>query len=408
LGSVHLFPHIFRRKRFALSSALLATSVALTIACGRAGEGGDDEKGSFGPPQVTVEVTTIQPQLLIDTVALTGQLEAEHSVLLKPEIDGVVSSVDFVEGQPVSKGEVLVRLRDEMQRARVKEAEAALRLEQQVVAREDKLQRRDASSLARIEDARAKLDGASARLRLAEIELARTRIRAPFDGVPGVRLVSPGSTVEERDGLAQFDAIDKLQVIFTVTENAISLARVGGTIYVRVAAWGDEQFPGTVFFVSPTVDPATRRLILKAWVPNPGHRLKPGMFANVDVQIAERENALMVPEAAMIYDRNGTYVWRMIEEDRAEKVPVTIGLRTNGAVEILEGIEPGDAVVSAGTHKVMAGKKLTVAGGVLAGAATGARKAAAARDATTAPADDAPVAPPVAAPSAAPGEGSAS
>jgi membrane fusion protein (multidrug efflux system) len=311
-----------------------------------------------GPPPVTVEVTVIEPQLLIDTVALTGQLEAENSVVLKPEIEGVVATVEFEEGRPVPKGEVLFTLKDDMQRARVKEAEAELRLVAQVFEREEKLQRRDASSLARIEDARAKLDAARARLSLAEIGFARTRIRAPFDGVPGVRLVSPGATVEERDGLVQFDAVDELQVIFTVTENAISLARVGGTIHVRVAAWGDEQFPGKVFFVSPTVDPATRRLILKARVPNADHRLKPGMFTNVDVQIAQREGALIVPEAAMIYDRHGTYVWRMIDDEVAEKVPVEIGLRTDGVVEIVSGISPGDAVVSAGTHKVMAEKKL--------------------------------------------------
>jgi membrane fusion protein (multidrug efflux system) len=314
--------------------------------------------GSDGPPPVTVEVTVIEPQLLTDTVALTGQLEAEYSVVLKPEIEGVVATIDFEEGQPVSQGEVLFTLRDDMQRARLEEAEADLRLAVQVFGREEKLQRRDASSRARIEDARARLDAARARLHLAEIGFERTRIRAPYDGVPGIRLVSPGATVEERDGLVQFDAIDELQVIFTVTENAISLARVGGTIHVRVAAWGDEQFPGKVFFVSPTVDPATRRLILKARVPNQDHRLKPGMFTNVDVQIAQREAALIVPEAAMIYDRHGTYVWRMIDDEVAEKVPVVIGLRTDGVVEIVQGISAGDTVVSAGTHKVMADKKL--------------------------------------------------
>jgi membrane fusion protein (multidrug efflux system) len=97
---------------------------------------------------------------------------------------------------------------------------------------------------------------------------------------------------------------------------------------------------------------------LKAWVPNPDHRLKPGMFTNVDVQIAEREAALSVPEAAMVYDRNGSYVWRVAEGDVAEKVPVRIGLRSGGTVEIVEGLRTGDAVISAGTHKVIAGRRL--------------------------------------------------
>jgi membrane fusion protein (multidrug efflux system) len=295
---------------------------------------------------------------LIDTVALTGQLEAENSVLMKPEVDGVVASIEFVEGQPIAKGEVLITLRDDVQRATVKEAQAEMRLAEQVYGREAKLARRDASSVARIEEARAKLDTAQARLRLAEIELERTRIRAPFDGTPGARLVAPGARVEDHDALVPFDSIDRLQLLFTVPENAVRLAKLGGRIHVRVAAWPQERFAGEVFFVSPTIDPAARRLLLKAWVLNSDHRLKPGMFANVDVQIAERAAALMVPEAAIVYDRNGTYLWRMLDEDHAEKVPVKIGLRSAGEVEIVAGLSPGDAVVSAGTHKVMAGKRI--------------------------------------------------
>jgi membrane fusion protein (multidrug efflux system) len=335
---------------------VLSLGVAGLVGC----EKGSEPPSARGadPSPAVVEAVIVEPRLLIDTVALTGQLEAEHSVLMKPEIDGVVATIDFVEGLPISKGAVLITLRDDVQQARVKEAQAERRLAEQVFERENKLARRDASSIARIEEARAKLDTTQARLRLAEIQLDRTRIRAPFDGTPGALLVAPGARVEEFDGLVPFDSIDRLQVLFTVTENAIGLAQVGEQIHVRVVAWPGERFPGEVFFVSPTVDPAARRLVLKAWVPNPDHRLKPGMFTNVDVQIAEREAALSVPEAAMVYDRNGSYVWRVAEGDVAEKVPVRIGLRSGGTVEIVEGLRAGDAVISAGTHKVIAGRKL--------------------------------------------------
>jgi membrane fusion protein (multidrug efflux system) len=113
-----------------------------------------------------------------------------------------------------------------------------------------------------------------------------------------------------------------------------------------------------VYFVSPSVDTASRSLLLKAWIPNADHRLKPGMFANVDVVIAEREDALLVPESALIYDRNGTYLWRVDDEDHAEKIPIEIGLRQAGKVEILKGIAAGDRIVSAGTNKVRAGSEI--------------------------------------------------
>ena len=337
--------------------------VALAFLTGVAACEGDeaDADRSDEPRLETVVVTTLAPRVLVDVASLTGQLEAEHAVVVKPETDGIVSEIGFVEGEPVEEGAVLFSLRDEMQRARVAEARAELRLAEQVFERESKLQRRDASSLARIEEARAKLATSQAQLEIARLELERTRIRAPFDGTPGTRLVAVGERVEDSDGLVSIAAIDRLQVIFTVPETAVALARLGAVIDIRVAAFPRESFSGKVFYVSPTIDTAARRLVLKAWIDNADHRLKPGMFANVDVQISKRHGALLVPEASMVYDRNGTYVWRVIEDDVVQKVPVEVGLRQRGEVEIVEGLAPGDRVISAGTHKVMAGERVRIA-----------------------------------------------
>ncbi|MCZ6463494.1 MAG: efflux RND transporter periplasmic adaptor subunit, partial [Proteobacteria bacterium] len=190
--------------------------------------------------------------------------------------------------------------------------------------------------------------------------LERTRIRAPFDGAVGQRMVSPGDRVTPDDGLVEILAIDRLQLLFAVPEVGVPLAREGIPVFIRVVAWPGEIFPGEVFFVSPNLEVGSRRLILKAWVANEAHRLKPGMFANVDVEIGRKEEALLVPEAAVVYDRNGVYLWRRGEENRAEKIPVEIGIRSEGKVEILSGIAPGDSVVSAGIHKVKAGTVLQI------------------------------------------------
>ncbi len=348
------------------SRTLLVVCAVLLWLSPIAGCDAADEKRSSEKPLETVEVVTVEPRVLVDIASLTGQLEAENSVVVKPETDGIVASIDFVEGEPVEKGQVLLTLRDGMQRARVAEARAALRLAQQVFDRESNLQRRDASSVARIEEVRAKLATGRAQLDLTEIELSRTRIPAPFDGVPGARLVAIGERVEDDAELVRITSLDRLQLIFTVPETAVALARQGAEISIRVAAFSGESFEGKVFFVSPTIDPATRRLVLKAWIDNEDYRLKPGMFANVDVQVSKRHGALLVPEAAMVYDRNGTYVWRVLEGDAVEKVPVVVGVRQSGEVEIREGISDGDRVISAGTHKVMAGDRIAIAGPVAA------------------------------------------
>jgi membrane fusion protein (multidrug efflux system) len=336
----------------------LAAAGALLLACLTGCAAEEEGGGGASHPLHSVEVVTVTPQVLVDTASLTGQLEAESSVVVKPEMDGVVASIEFIEGEPVKEGQVLLTLRDDMQRARVAVARAELRLAEQVFERESKLQRRDASSQARIEETRATLATSRAQLELAQIELARTRIRAPFDGTPGIKLVAVGERVEDDASLVEIAAIDRLQLLFTVPETAVALARQGAEIAIRVAAFPGESFPGQVFFVSPTIDPATRRLVLKAWIDNADHRLKPGMFANVDVQVSKRHGALLVPEAAMVYDRNGTYVWRVVEGDVVQKVPVEVGVRKDGEVEIRDGLSPGDRVVAAGTHKVMAGDRV--------------------------------------------------
>ncbi len=312
---------------------------------------------------VSVELTTVQPEPLTDVVALTGQLEAENAVVVKPELSGVIASIEFEEGQNVEREAVLFALRDEEQQARLHEAQAASRLAQDVSDRTRRLTRQDVSSMARKAEATARLDEARARVELAQLQLERTRIRAPFDGVVGVRRVAVGDRVTPDDGLVEVLSIDRLQLVFTVEEIGVGLAQTGMTVVARVAAWPGERFPGEVFFVSPSLNPVSRRLLLKAWLANQDHRLKPGMFANIDVEISRKEDALLVPEASVVYDRHGIYVWRAGEGMRAEKVPVEIGLRQDGRVEILHGLAPGDTVVSAGTHKLMAGSRLRKTGG---------------------------------------------
>ena len=338
---------------------LLCLTACAALGFGTACGGSEGDSESFADDDVvTVEVTTVDPQLLRDVVALTGQLNAENQVVIKPEIEGVIESVEFVEGQPVSEGDVLFRMRDGEQRARLQEARAAVRLAQDVYDRTRRLASQDVSSVARRAEAVARLDAAKARLSLAEVELARTQILAPFDGVTGDRMTAVGDRVEQDIGLVSLAAIGRLQLVFTVPETGVAMASMGTPIQASVIAWPGERFPGEVFFVAPTIDPTSRRLVLKAWIANDDHRLKPGMFANVEVEIAKREDALLIPESSIVYDRNGTYIWRITEDDLAEKIPVKIGLRRSGTVEVVSGIADGDRVVSAGTHKVMAGGRV--------------------------------------------------
>ena len=352
-------PGFIRSPRLAVVAPLFCLLAYTVLAVGCEGADVSAPPGAdWASSPVTVELFEVTPREIRWEVGLTGQVNAKYLVTISPEIKGIVQSVEFEEGKPVAKDAVLFVLRNAAQKARVREAKARMALAQDIFDRTQRLASEAISSVARRAEAQAGLDEAKAKVDLARLDLDRTRIRAPFDGVMADTTIGPGSWVEPEVGLTTIASIDEVQVVFTTTEQGAAVARTGQTVSVRVAAFPGEHFEGEVFYISPTIDPATRRLILKARIQNTDHRLKPGMFANVDVVIAVRDAALVVPEAAMVYDRNGTYVWRMNADQLAEKVPVSIGLRQHGIVEITSGLEPGDQIVAAGVHKVMAGKKL--------------------------------------------------
>jgi len=337
------------------SAALPALAAALAVAAFGCGRGGDANAQRKGPPPANVEVVTVQPERLRETVDLVGQIESDESVQIRSEVAGVVETVGFEEGREVKRGDVLFELRDDEQVARVHEATAELALAEDVHRRTRELASRSVAAAAQLEKASAELAAARARLERAEVALARTRIRAPFDGVMGQRRVSPGDRVDTREVLGQIDAVARVQLLFSVPEIAIPLMKQGATVDVTVAPYPQERFTGEVFFVSPTLDPATRRMLLKAWIQNPERKLRPGLFANLQIDVGERENAIVVPEEAIAYDAGGSFVWRLGPENVAERVPVELGQRRAGRVEVKSGLAAGDAIVASGVHKVVAG-----------------------------------------------------
>lgn len=348
-----------------------ALIVGLAPALWLAGCGGDVD--ASGPDRdrgpVTVESLRIEPAPLVDTAVFSGQLDAEHSVMLRPEIEAVVESIEFQQGQTVKTGDVLFRLRSREQAARLREARANRDLAHQRWKRAQQLLERAASSQDRSDVARAEFEIAEARVDLAELELSRTLIRAPFDGVVGQRLVDVGDRIEEETPLLRIDSVDRLQVTFGVSDEGLPHVGTGLKVNVWVRPYPGEKFPGEVFFVSPSLDPVNRRIWVKAWIDNSDRRLAPGLFANVDLEIRRVADALVVPESAIAIDQSGPYVWLIDADRRVSRRPIEIGLRERGIVEVIQGLPPGSEVVTAGTHKVSEGRQVEIAESPLMGRA---------------------------------------
>lgn len=325
-----------------------------------------DSHAHNGPPAVTVEMYTVEPQAIRDVVDFVGALEAQESVAIRSETEGVIDTVEAEEGHEVDAGALLFRLRDAEERARANEAQARLVLAGEEYRRAEVLAKKNALSQAELDRARAELRVAEAQRNRREVELKRTEIRAPFAGVLGARLVSPGDRVDPDIDLVRLDAVDTLRLVFSLPEIALSLAEIGTTLDIKVVPYPNEAFSGEVYFVAPTLDARNRRLLIKALVDNPDHRLRPGMFANIRLEVAHKDDALVVPEAAIAYDADGTFVWRVRADGTPERVPIETGIRRGNRVEITSGLKAGDRIVSGGTHKVNPGSVLSEApaGGV--------------------------------------------
>ena len=334
---------------------LIVLSLALAAVPGACGTPANSANPAAGPPPVAVEIVAVPRETIVDLVELVGQLEAEESVELRPDTSGVVRTVGFEEGDEVEAGALLFELRDDEQRAKRHEAEANLTLAEDELRRTRALAQQKTVSQSELDRAVANAAAARARRDLAQAELERMHVRAPFDGVLGARQVSPGDRVSTTTILGRIDAVERLRLLFTLPEAVLNLAQVGNSVEIAVAPYPDERFPGTVYFVAPTLDPINRRLGLKAWVPNAGQRLKPGLFANIQLEVARHPDALVVPEAAIAYDADGVFVWRVTAAQSVERVPVALGIRERGRVEVTQGLAAGDRIVAAGTHKVAPG-----------------------------------------------------
>jgi membrane fusion protein (multidrug efflux system) len=338
-----------------------AAVALLALALGACGGDAQSERAPAMPP-VVVEIATVEIGEVDEGMELTGQLEADESVMVRAETSGVIESIAFAEGQELARGALLFRLRDAEQRAQLREAEAQLVLTEQAWRRSNALAGSNVLSAADLDLARANRDAARARVDLAKVGVERTEIRAPFDGTAGPRLVSPGDRITDQTDLVQLDATARLKLMFTLPEHAVQAVRPGQPVTARVAPFPDRTFPGTVFFVAPSLDPRNRRLTAKAALDNPERLLRPGLFATVHLETARRDSALVVPESAIVYDTEGPFVWRLDDANTAERAAVALGARRDGRVEVTTGLAAGERIVAAGTNKVVPGRPVAAAG----------------------------------------------
>ena len=312
--------------------------------------------GGAGAPAapLPVETALAAPQNITDEAAAVGTLRSNESVVLRPETAGRIASIGFKDGVPVAKGKVLVALDAATQEAELQQAKANHALAVTNFKRTEELLAKKFISQQSLDTTAANLKVQEAAVALAEAKLAKTRIRAPFAGVVGIREVSVGDYVKEGADLINLEDIRTLKLDFRLPELYLSRLQKGQAVEVSVDALPNQAFKAVLDAVDPLVDANGRAISLRARLDNPELKLRPGMFARVRLLFGNRDGVLMIPEQAIVSGGGKQTVFR-IEEGKAKKVEVKTGLRRNAQVEILSGLAAGDRIITAGQLKVQDG-----------------------------------------------------
>ncbi|NWG39614.1 MAG: efflux RND transporter periplasmic adaptor subunit [Hydrogenophilaceae bacterium] len=303
---------------------------------------------------VPVRMAKVQSADVSDTVTAAATLVPHEQVIVRPEIDGRIASLSFNEGIAVKKGSVIVRLDDAEQRAALAAAEADYKLAESRFKRNEELAGKGFMSQQSLDEARANLDIVRSKVREVRVALDRTVIRAPFTAMAGLRKISPGAYVKKGDDIVELAATDKLNLDVRVPEVYLPRVKIGQPVSVTVDALPGRAYNGNVYAIEPTVDQASRGALVRARIPNPGGQLKPGMFARVTANLGNRPSAIVVPEQAILPKGTRTYIYK-VEEGKANLVPVRLGRRSPGQVEVLSGISSGDTIVVDGLLKLRPG-----------------------------------------------------
>jgi membrane fusion protein (multidrug efflux system) len=312
-------------------------------------------------PAVPVEAAKVMAAPLSEQVTAVGTIFSNEAVTVSSEIPGRLEEIHFQEGQPIEKGSPLFTLEDSVYRAQLADAEAKLKLAEQTHKRRTTLLSSQYATAQSADESASAVAVSTAAVELARVQLEKAHIVAPFSGIVGLRRVSVGEYITAGQPLVNLEAIDPVKADFRVPEKFLPAIRVGPTIRIKVDAFPDDSFEGKVYAIDPRLDVAGRSLLVRAVVPNGDQRLRPGLFARVTVLLQLKEDALSVPEQAIVPQGDSQFVFKIVD-GKAHLTKVVTGTRRDGRVEIVEGLTAGDQVVTAGQLKIRDGSAVSIVG----------------------------------------------
>ena len=321
-----------------------------------AGAPGAGPAGGAGRPPA-VEVAKVESMTLVDETQAVGSLRSRQGVMLRPEVGGRVKQILFSDGQRVRKGQLMVQFEDQLQQAQVAQARAELSIAEANHKRNQELVAQNFISQRSLDESAAALEVSRAKLSLAQATLQRLQVLAPFDGITGLKQINVGDYLKDGADMVNVEDIDAVLLDFRLPERFQARVRAGQKAQLTVDALPGRPFTAIVQAVDPLIEANGRSVGVRGCIDNRQQQLRPGMFARVNAVFGSRENALVIPEEAIIPQGGRTFVVKVVAGDKpdvrvSERVAVKVGLRQPGKVEILEGLSAGDTVVTAGHQRL--------------------------------------------------------
>lgn len=340
--------------RLAKPAAFAALLVSLLAAC----EQSAPTAPGRGERATPVKVVTAQVSEIRETLPALGTLLARESVAITTSVAEKVSQLHFDDGQVVTAGALLATLEQAEERALLASAQADLAEQERELRRLKGLLATQSAAQTEYDQRLSNKQRAEARIREVEAMIAERNIRAPFDGVVGLRQVSPGALLSPGTVITTLDDLDTMRLDFQMPSLLLGKLQVGQTVTARSAALGRE-FEGTISAIDQRIDTQSRSVTARATLANPDHSLKPGMLMQVALQ-TEPRRGVMVPEQALESVNKDHFLWLVGDDNTAQRQPVTLGIRRNGEVEIRQGLAEGAQIITEGFMNLRPGASLSL------------------------------------------------
>jgi len=309
-------------------------------------------------PAIPVMGIILKPSSVTEQIYATGSILANEEVDLHPEVSGKLMQINFKEGSKVSKGQLLIKINDADLQAQLHKNELDKKLADDRVQRNEKLLQMKGISQEEYDALQNSVASLNADRDVLIAQIAKTEIRAPFNGTIGLKTVSEGSYVTPQTLIASLQQIDPVKIDFSIPEKYATLVKKGDEI-VFTAGNSDKQFKGVIYAIEPKVDDVTRTMQIRALSPNSKAEVVPGVFARITLKLQQQNNALMIPTESIIPILKGKQVY-LYKNGKAEAVKVETGMRNDTTIQVTSGLSENDTVITTGMISLRPGTDVKI------------------------------------------------